>query len=94
MADLKELADKTSDPIHFEFGENEKGQYVRTSVPSDVAGEFRADKKQNMEFFRRLGELIADADMEAHNEEYADRQVEGSLFEAIKDRKEGQQDVA
>jgi len=93
MTNLKELADKTDESIHFEFGENSQGSYVNVSAPPDIADEFKVNKKQNMDFFRRLGELIAEADKEEHNEQYADRQVEGSLFDAIKNRKEGQ-DVA
>ena len=93
MNNLKELVDKTDESINFEFGENDEGRYVNASVPPDISSEFKAGKKQHMEFFARLGELIAEADQEEHNAQYADQQVEGSLFDAIKNRKESQ-DVA
>ena len=89
-ANLKELSEKTSEGISFEFREDSRGAYAYVQTPPDVSGEFKANRKKNMEFFRRLGELIAEADQEEHNEQYADQEVQGSLFDAIKNRKEGQ----
>ena len=87
---LKELTHQTSEHVEFSFNEDSRGAHVRVDVPGDIKDEFKGRKKKNMEFFRRLGELIAEADQEEHNEKYQDQKVEGSLFDAIKNRKEGQ----
>lgn len=87
-SNLKEIAQRSSEPIHFEFGNQNDGRaYVQVKVPPGVEADFKASKKANMEFFRQLGEIIAEADREEQNEKYRHQEVQGSLFDSIKERK-------
>lgn len=94
MTTLRELAQKTNESIQFTCKEDSRGSYVQVDVPGDIKDEFKANKKENMDFFNRLSELIAEADQEEENEKYKEQAVKkGGLLNAIKDRKGGQNAV-
>jgi predicted HTH transcriptional regulator len=88
-SNLKELTQQSNEPIHFEFGNQESDgrAYVEVRVSPGIEADFKRHRKENMEFFRKLGEVIAEADREEQNEKYRHKEVQGSLFESIKERK-------
>lgn len=86
---MKSLADLSREAGGIEFAfEDESRPAVRVHVPAgEQAEEFRENENHFMEFFRRLGEIVLEADVEEQNERYKDEEVEGeSTLEAIKRR--------
>lgn len=90
MKTIKELA-LEAEPyggLCFEIGEEKQRPMVKVHVPGALGNKF--NKKKHFEFFEKLAEILFDENQEMQDERYAGTQVQGSLFDAIKNRKEAQ----
>jgi len=90
MKTIKELA-LEAEPyggLSFEVGEERQRPMVKVHVPGALANKF--NPKKHFEFFEKLAEILFDENQEMQDERYAGAQVQGSLFDAIKNRKEAQ----
>lgn len=89
-SNLKEIVQQGSEPLCFELGNDDGGQaYVKVYVSPESEVEFKQSEKANMEFFRQLGEILAEADRAEQNEKYKHTEIQGSLFDSIQQRRGG-----